>query len=51
MAVIYATIANGGTVSYDPGDINGDCITNLKDFAVMAAAWLNDIKSTGPLPK
>lgn len=32
-------------------DFNGDCITNLEDFAKMVAAWLDDYKSSGPLPK
>jgi hypothetical protein len=24
------------------GDINGDCIVNLKDFAIMAIHWLEE---------
>jgi hypothetical protein len=24
------------------GDINGDCIINLKDFAIMAFHWLEE---------
>jgi len=24
------------------GDINGDCVVNLKDFALMALHWLRD---------
>jgi len=30
-------------------DIDGDCVTNLKDFAAMAAKWLIDTSSTGPV--
>ncbi|MHC4497987.1 MAG: hypothetical protein ACYS21_02600 [Planctomycetota bacterium] len=26
------------------GDINGDCIVNFKDFALMVAHWLEDSK-------
>ena len=41
-----------GLAAENPTDIVGDdCITNLKDFAVMAAAWLNDIRLTAPVPK
>jgi arylsulfatase A-like enzyme len=29
-------------VTFDSGDLNRDCITNLKDFAEMALTWLND---------
>ncbi len=36
----------------NPTDIAGDdCITNLEDFAVMAAKWLNDTGLTAPVPK
>ncbi|MCF7957627.1 MAG: hypothetical protein K9M57_04180, partial [Phycisphaerae bacterium] len=35
----------------DLGDINGDCITNLEDFAKLAAEWLVDYKATGPVAK
>ena len=48
--VCKATIAMG-LAEDNPTDLNGDCITDLRDFAVMAAAWLNDTKSTGPLPR
>ena len=40
-----------GTLVLDPGDFDGNCITNLKDQAVMAAKWLDDYTSTGPVPK
>ena len=39
-----------GTVEFDPTDVNADCITNLKDFAELAAAWLVDYTLTAPEP-
>jgi alpha-tubulin suppressor-like RCC1 family protein len=35
----------------NPTDVDGNCITNLKDFAVMAAKWLVDHALTVPVPK
>ena len=32
-----------------PGDFNGDCIINLKDFAVLAVEWLTDYTLPGPI--
>jgi hypothetical protein len=32
-------------------DFNNDCVTNLEDFAQIAAAWLGDYSSTGPLDR
>jgi len=26
----------------DPTDLDGNCITNFEDFALMAAKWLDD---------
>jgi hypothetical protein len=40
-----------GTDELDPGDINGDCFSNLKDFTILAAAWLVDYPITGPVDK
>jgi hypothetical protein len=40
-----------GPVEYDKTDIDGNCITAFPDFAVMAAAWLNDYALTGPVAK
>ena len=36
---------------FDPADDNEDCITNLKDFAVMALDWLNDYTITAPVAR
>ncbi len=30
------------------GDVNGDCMIDFMDFALMAAGWLNDGLSIGP---
>jgi len=35
----------------DPADANKDCITNLKDFALMALDWLSDVALTAPVVK
>jgi hypothetical protein len=40
-----------GPVAFDPGDLDENCITNLKDFAVLAIAWLDDYTITAPVPK
>jgi len=40
-----------GPVEYDPTDIDGNCITNFDDFAVMAITWLVDYKLKAPEPK
>ncbi len=40
-----------GPVAFDPGDVDEDCITNLEDFAVLAAAWLDDYTITAPVAK
>ena len=40
-----------GPVEYDPTDIDGNCITNFADFAVMATTWLDDYTLTAPEPK
>ena len=33
-----------------PTDLNSDCTTNLKDFAIMADVWLGDYTPTDPIP-
>jgi len=35
----------------DSTDFNADCVTNLADFAVMAANWLSDATITAPIEK
>jgi len=32
------------------GDINGDCIVNFKDFALMVFHWLEDVNTQPPSP-
>jgi hypothetical protein len=46
-----AAAAVGSAVSYDPSDVNTDCITNLQDFAEVAAAWLVDYAIEVPTAK
>ena len=45
-----ATKAAGQAV-IDPTDVDGNCITNFKDFAVMATTWLDDYALTEPVVK
>jgi len=40
-----------GPVELDPTDIDGNCITNFADFAVMATTWLDDYTLIAPEPK
>jgi len=44
-----AALASG--LMIDQTDLDGDCITNFEDFAVMGTKWLDDYKSTGPAVK
>jgi hypothetical protein len=34
------------SITYDKGDINKDCITNLADFARLAIGWMDDYAAT-----
>jgi hypothetical protein len=45
-----AAIGKGLAADY-PADVDGNCIINFADFAVMATTWLNDTGLTGPIPK
>ncbi len=40
-----------GTLVIDPTDLDGNCITNFEDFALMAITWLDDYTLTGPVAK
>jgi hypothetical protein len=40
-----------GAGAGDPGDIDVDCMTNLKDIAEIAAAWLDVYSVTAPFEK
>ena len=40
-----------GTVVFDSSDLNQDCITDFKDFALAALYWLNDYALTEPVPE
>ena len=40
-----------GPVEIDSTDIDDNCITDFKDFALMAATWLDDYTLTEPVPK
>ncbi|MCF7956717.1 MAG: hypothetical protein K9M75_13020 [Phycisphaerae bacterium] len=47
--VCLTSLASNSELDLDLGDINEDCNTDLEDFAGIAAAWLVDYSSTGPL--
>ena len=38
-----------GSLELDPTDLDGNCITNFLDFAVLATAWLDDYTLTEPV--
>jgi hypothetical protein len=40
-----------GAVEFDLTDLDENCITNLADFAELAATWLVDYILTAPVPK
>ena len=40
-----------GTAVDNPADFDGNCITDFKDFAVMATTWLDDYALTEPVAK
>ncbi len=40
-----------GLATIDTTDFDGHCISNLADFAVMAATWLDNYEPTGPVVK
>jgi hypothetical protein len=40
-----------GLATIGTADLDGNCITNFKDFAVLAATWLDNYKPTGPVVK
>jgi len=40
-----------GSVTLDPADFNGDCVTNIEDLVTLAAAWLVDYQADIPAVK
>ena len=40
-----------GLATIEPSDFDENCITDLRDLAVMLAQWLVDYKATAPVPK
>ena len=46
-----AKIAAGQAPPYDPGDVNLDCFTDIKDFAETAETWLEEYTLMEPAPK
>ena len=49
-ACLAARIGKGLATNH-PTDLDGNCITNLGDLAVMVTKWLNDTGLTGPVVK
>ncbi len=49
-ACLAARIGKGLAADY-PTDIDGNCITGLRDFVEMAKKWLVDNSLTAPVPK
>ena len=46
-----AAIAGDPELEFDQTDVDENCVTNLADFAVLAAAWLDDYEITEPVEK
>ena len=46
-----AKIAAGYAEEYDPGDVNLDCITDLRDLAISSAKWLSEYELDEPAVK
>ncbi|UCG49786.1 MAG: hypothetical protein JSU94_08380 [Phycisphaerales bacterium] len=40
-----------GSLELDPTDIDGNCNTDFKDFALMDVRWLDDYVLIGPIPE
>ena len=40
-----------GLAADNPGDFDGNCITDANDLAELATKWLNDTGLTGPVVK
>ena len=40
-----------GLAANNPTDLDGDCVTGLADFAVLAEKWLSDNGLAVPQPK
>ncbi len=40
-----------GLTELNASDIDGNCITDLSDFALLASSWLDDFTLTEPVPK
>ena len=46
-----AAALGAGLDAIGPADFDGNCITDFKDFAEMAGAWLTDYELTAPVAK
>jgi len=44
-----AALGTGLTIAQT--DFDANCITDIRDFAVLAAKWLDDYKATAPIPR
>jgi len=40
-----------GLEEANPGDIDGNCITDANDLDILAEEWLNETVLAGPVPK
>jgi len=40
-----------GLKAVNPGDLDGNCITDANDLNILAEEWLNDTALAGPVPK
>ena len=50
-ACLAAQIVSSPSEPFDPSDFDKNCITDLRDYAVLAAKWLVDYALTAPITK
>ena len=49
-ACLAAQAASSPSEPFDPTDLDKNCTTDLKDFAILSAEWLIDQALTAPIP-
>jgi hypothetical protein len=50
-ACLAAQVVSSPSEPFDPSDFDKNCITDLRDYAVLAAKWLVDYALTAPVAK
>jgi hypothetical protein len=50
-ACLAAQVVSSPSKPFDPSDFDENCTTDLRDYAILAAAWLVDYALTAPVAK